>query len=179
MPIVNTPPPITATAKSKPPTAKQTATAKTRTDSIEGLWGLAQFGCMLTGNLADAGAIAKHSDNVTTEIVKLAEKDDKIGSAIDKLAIVGPYGALLSALVPLVTQVLVNHNRLDAPPGMAQVGVVPKATLEAEVRTAQMQAELHAQRVRQEAEEQLARVKAEMANAAGTANATANGQAAA
>lgn len=174
MPVTNAPPPPPpVTAQPKKPTARQSATAKSRTDSIDGIWGLAQFGCMLTGNLADAGAIAKHSDGITGEIVKLADKDEKIGSAVDKLGIVGPYGALLSALVPLVTQVLVNHNRLEAPPGMAQLGVVPKASLEAEVRTMQAQAELHAQQIRQEAEAQLARVKAEMQAAANGGSAAA------
>lgn len=172
MPIATTPPPATSTPKATTP--RQSKTVKARTDAVNGVWQLVGFGFMFTGQLADAGAVSKHSPAVTTEIVNLAENDEKIANAVDKLANIGPYGALLTALIPLATQLLVNHDRFKASPATAQMGVVPKAALEAEIRIAMAQAEMHAEMMQQEAEEQLARVKASMATRADS-----NGQSAA
>jgi hypothetical protein len=169
MPVVNTPPP--PLAAKKPVTARQSQTVKARTAAVGGVFQLAGFAAMMTGNLADAGAVGKHAEPITAEIVKLAETDEKIASVVDKLANVGPYGALLTVLVPLVTQILVNHGRIQAGPAMAQMGVVPKAILESEVHMAMAEAELHAQLMQQEAEAQLARVKAALAD-----NANPNGR---
>lgn len=172
MPIATTPPPITASAP-KPPTARQTKTAKARTEAVNGIWQLAGFGCMFTGNLADAGAISKHSPAITTELVNLAENDEKVANVIDKLANIGPYGAIMTAMIPMALQILVNHDRFKASPATAQMGVVPRAALEAEIHMAMAEAEMHAQMMQQEAEEQLARVKAAM-----EAKSNPNGQAA-
>lgn len=176
MPVVSTPPPVTAPKRT--PSARQSKTAQARTEAVGGVFQMLGFGCMLAGNLADAGAVSKHSDNITTEIVKLADSDEKIANVIDKLANVGPYGALITALIPLATQLLVNHDRFAASPGMSQMGVVPKAALEAEVRMAMAEAELRAQLAQREAEEQLARVKTAM-QATAPPPSESNGQAAA
>lgn len=184
MPVVTSPPPpLTGNAGSvkAKPSPKQTGTTKRRTDGINGIWQLAGFGCMLTGQLADAGAISKFGSGITDELVKLGENDEKIGNILDQLGNMGPYGALITAVTPLAIQVLINHNRMKALPAMAQLGVTPRATLEAEVRTAMATQEAEAMRLQREAEERLDVLKREMAAHAdamtGHANASANGQA--
>lgn len=97
-----------------------------RVEGVNGVFQLAGLACMTTGNLADAAAIGQHGPNVSVELAKIAETNEKVGRIIDRLTDMGPYGALVTALMPLVTQILVNHKVMQ--PGV--MGSVPRETLE-------------------------------------------------
>jgi hypothetical protein len=169
--------PITAPAS--PPKGRTRVTTKTATGNTvapappplskiagersQGLQGWAQIlsiGCVAKGWYADAGAIGMHAENICDETARIADHDDKIAKGLDWLMMTGPYAALAGAVLPLALQLLVNHDRMNAPMGMD--GVVPKQALEAKVKAqvAKMQAE--ALKAQQEAEQELAEVQASM-----------------
>jgi hypothetical protein len=135
MPVVSGPPPVIAQDKPKA-APRATATMRKRRDSVNGILQLAGFGLMMGRQYADAGAISKHGPGITDEIARLAEDDARLADAVDRLTSVGPYGALIAAVSPLVIQVMVNHGRINAVPAMRDMGVVPKAELEAEIQAA-------------------------------------------
>lgn len=109
--LISSAPPRRGRASSTPIRKTQ---SETRTEAVNGLFQLAGFGCVMTGNYADAAAIGQHSPGIATEIVALGQTNESIGKAIDYLNEVGPYAALISATMPLVLQLLANHGRLDA-----------------------------------------------------------------
>lgn len=133
---------LSAAPPKKAGSARATATPRKtvndqRSEAVNGIFQLAGFGCVMTGNYADAAAIGMHAGPISTEIVTLGASNDSIGKAIDYLNQVGPYAGLISAVMPLVLQLLANHRRLDASkvPGLSSPQV-----LEAKVK-AQMAAQ--------------------------------------
>lgn len=141
------------TNTSTPKTPK--TTAKTQVEErTEGLMGLAQIGyaiCIMTRNYADAGAIEHFSPNLCRETAKLADSHEKLGAGIDSLNAIGPYTAILTAALPLVTQVLANHNRI--PVAMAAgAGAMDPKVLEAEIKTDLMRKQTEALAAQREAQ---------------------------
>jgi hypothetical protein len=59
---------------------------------------------------ADACAIIVHTPSLSESIADLAQQDSRVAAILDKLLEIGPYGALLSAVMPLVVQILANHG---------------------------------------------------------------------
>lgn len=144
-----------------------------RLEAVNGIFQLAGFGCVMTGNYADAAAIGMHSEPISGEIVKLGAQNEQIGRGIDYLNQVGPYAGLISAVMPLVLQLLANHGRLDATkvPGLSRPEV-----LEAKVK-AQMAAQAAAEmRQAQQAQAEYDRAVASMQEAQMAAAGTGNGQ---
>jgi hypothetical protein len=175
MPVVSGPPPVIAQDKPKA-APRATATMRKRRDSVNGIFQLAGFGLMMGRQYADAGAISKHGPGITDEIARLAEDDARLADAVDRLTSVGPYGALIAAVSPLVIQVMVNHGRINAVPAMRDMGVVPKAELEAEIQAAMALQEQVALLHAQEAEELLARARHGERRYAGSAERVHDGQ---
>jgi hypothetical protein len=124
----------------------------------------------MTGQYADAAAVGTHFQPVAKELANIADGSDAVAKPIDFLIEIGPYGALVSALMPLTLQVMANHNMIDASRLMGQ-GVVPPAVLEAQMQAqvagmqmqamvAQKQAVEEAQKVRAEYEQMMSADKA-------------------
>lgn len=160
MPITNgvTAPPAKTTV-SKPagpkPVSKKTAE---REEAVLGIGQLAQVPLIATGNYADAGAIAAHFPNIAHELAVLADREASIAGIIDPLMKVGPYTALVAAVLPLAMQIMVNHGRGQA--GM--MGTVKPEMLESQIKVGLAQAELAMKQAEQEAMDQLKAMEAAM-----------------
>jgi hypothetical protein len=109
---------------------------------------------MVTGQLADAGAIGHHWPGFAHELAMTADNDPKLAKALDKLLEVGPYGNLIIAALPLVGQLLANHA-LVKPEAMAGMGVVHPETLTAEAKAMLARQAAEAARMQRQAEEDL------------------------
>ena len=136
---------------SKTSARAQAAKTQEREDGLNGLFQLGAFAALTFGQHADAGACATHGPNISREVATLAENNDSIGKTVDYLTGVGPYAALIAALMPFTLQILVNHNRIPNSPALAQFGVYPpemlaqQATLQAQQQQAALAEQLRAQ----------------------------------
>lgn len=104
-----------------------------REEAANGIFQLAGFGLIMTKNYADAGALGKHSPKVSHELALLSEKNEGVGKILDYMTEAGPYAGLITALMPLVLQIMVNHNMLKAE-SLAGSGVVAPEALSAQVK---------------------------------------------
>jgi hypothetical protein len=149
---IPTPPPARKSAARKPSAAPLTVAQTVKDKRTEGLMGLAQLGqglCILTGQYADAATIGRHWPNVAPELAGVAEEHDWLAKPIDLLIEVGPFGALIAALLPFGMQIAANHGWVNAD-ALSSQGVVPPQVLEAQMKAdvARMQADA----MRQQAE---------------------------
>jgi hypothetical protein len=62
--------------------------------------------------LADVVAVADNAPPVIEALNDLAQDNPLLGRVFDKLGAVGPYGALIAALTPMVAQLATNHGAL-------------------------------------------------------------------
>lgn len=113
------------TPRAPSPRKRSGAAAKARAATVDyrpGVTGLLQIPAFV---LASAGrinpvleydgiAIGTHAPNVAEAVHSLAMEEPRVAAVLDKILQVGPYGALLGALVPLAAQIAVNHKRLPA-----------------------------------------------------------------
>lgn len=128
-------PPRKPAAKPATPATSKAAEERisARSQSVGALFQMAQFGCVSFGQYADAGAFALHGPPAAAELGKLAEINPWIAKGIDSLDIIGPWAGLLTAVMPLALQLLANHGRISAE-RVANLGIVPAATLEAQAK---------------------------------------------
>jgi hypothetical protein len=108
--------------------------AEQRQEALNGFLQIGQFIALAFGQFADAGAIGLHGEPMVNEAVKLAENDTRIASGLDTLMQVGPYAGFITATIPFLAQILVNHKLLK-PEQMANAGVVTPETLESKMKT--------------------------------------------
>lgn len=146
----NTPEPLTLTEQ--------------REEAVNGIWQIVGLGCIIAGQYADAGAISMHSPPISHEVAELAEKNDQIAKGVDVLLQVGPYAALIGACMPLVMQLLVNHDVLPADK-MAGANVVKPEVLESQVKTQMARQAMAAMQAQKDAEEELKEMQKAFANA--------------
>lgn len=167
--ISNAPP---RTRQTRAPSAPRKSRDEARNEAVNGIFQLASFGCVVTGNYADAAAIGMHSPTISSEVVKLGAQNDQVGKAIDYLNQVGPYAGLISAVMPLVLQLLANHQRLDASkvPGLSD----PRA-LEARVKAQMAQQAAEEMAAAQQAQAEYERTMADIQRTQAMATAQ-NGQ---
>jgi hypothetical protein len=76
---------------------------------------LAMVGMRKPVYAADAAAITIHAPPIAGALDDLAHEDPAAAAVLDRVLQVGPYGALLATIAPLVLQVLANHEAI--PPG--------------------------------------------------------------
>jgi hypothetical protein len=107
-------PRTTGTAKTTGKTLASTGKTAAREEGLQGVMQIAAAIALMTKNYADAGALDMHGPPVCHEIAVLAEDSEPIANICDRLNTVGPYAALLTATLPLVMQMLVNHGKMDA-----------------------------------------------------------------
>jgi hypothetical protein len=103
--------------------------------AVLGLFQAGQAACIFTKQYADAAAIGANAENISGEVATLAAADDKVAKVVDSLLVVGPYSALVMAVLPLAMQLAVNHKILPAGkvPGTTDPNVLSK-TIEAEMK---------------------------------------------
>lgn len=168
--------PIDMSAAKAPPRKRATAgTASARIQSqpvetrtpnerrYEGLNGLAQLGqglCLLVGQYADAAAIGQHFDPVARELANIADSSDFVAKPVDFLIEIGPYGALIAAVMPLALQIMANHKIIDATK-LAGQGIVPPELLEAQMKTQVARMQAQAMKAQQEAMAETKRLQEE------------------
>lgn len=104
---------------------------------IKGLLQLVAAPLMLAGlkNPAcalDAAAVTLHADPLADALQETAEQQPQFAAVLDKVLSVGPYGALLAAVLPLAVQITANHQLL--PPEVAgAMGALPPEELMAQI----------------------------------------------
>lgn len=113
------PPQRSRSAKRTAPAGKSrpVAAASGRKEAYkEGLNGILQLsaGVALPFVPADSAAILAHGDNVSEALADLGTTDERIGALLDKIVQVGPYGAVIAAIAPMIAQIAVNHGALPA-----------------------------------------------------------------
>lgn len=64
--------------------------------------------------LADASAIADAAPKIASAVSDLANDRPEVAAVLDKILKVGPYGALITAVLPLAAQILTNHRVIPA-----------------------------------------------------------------
>lgn len=121
-----------------------------RRDGMLGLAQLVQGGLLLFGQFADAGAIGQHFPPIASELSNIADTNETVAKPIDILIEVGPYGALIAAVLPFGLQLAANHRLINASM-LAGQGVVPPEVLEAQMKAQVMQMQADAMRKQQQA----------------------------
>jgi hypothetical protein len=163
MPIVNSAPVmnraknVSSTATAKP--SKASTLTKDRAEALTSLGQFAQVPLIATKQFADAGAVSLYWPGVATELANLAESQPAIAKLIDPLMQVGPYSALIMAVLPFVLQIGVNH-RMVSPGAM---GTVPATSLSSQVEASLAKQELEALTIQRDAEKEAAEMRAEIA----------------
>lgn len=156
------PPPKEGTRpKAVAPEKRFSAQAKAREEAANGVGQILAFGCMVAGQLADAGAVSLHWPNLAHEAAAIAETDKKMAKGLDYLLEVGPYGNLIVIALPFVGQLLANHKVVRAE-ALAGMGVVHPDALEADVKAQMARQAMAAIQQQKAAEEELRRMQAEM-----------------
>lgn len=169
----------------KKPSAQAAANSKTdqRENGLNGIFQLGAFGLMMANQPADAAAITKHGAPIAHEAALLAETNSGAARMLDYLTEAGPYAGLITAAMPLVIQLLANHQVVKPEVGRAMnLDIVAPEALEAEAKTAQAQMAVRALHAQRDAEAALQEAQAEFQAdaqrqqaAASQANASANG----
>ena len=77
----------------------------------------------------DAMAVAQHGPNISEALNDLAQHRPEVAMVLQRILAVGPYGALLAATVPLVVQLLHNHDVIPEQAAASIPGVAPKSEL--------------------------------------------------
>lgn len=172
--VKNVPPPPKSNAGTQrqsggSPAKRQSAKHAAREEAANGVGQILSFGCMVAGQLADAGAIGLHWPAISHEAANIAESDEKMAKGLDYLLEVGPYGNLIVVLLPFIGQILVNH-KIVRPEAMGGAGVVHPEALEAQVKAQMAQHAAEAVRAQRAAEAELLRLQAEAQSPNGSAS---------
>jgi hypothetical protein len=159
MPITSSPPPTHGGNSGVAAVRKvSAAVTKKREEALADLGTLAQVPLIALKQYADVGAVNLHWPNVAREVAKLAEQEESIAKIIDPLMMVGPYAGLVSAVLPLILQLGVNHGRMSA----GAMNTVPPSALGSQVEAAIAQQEVAALRVQLESEKEANAVRKEI-----------------
>jgi hypothetical protein len=75
-----------------------------------------------TALVLDGMTVGVHAGNMAEAINATAQHDEKLAKLCEKLATVGPYSLVISAVLVPVAQVLANHGVMPANP---QMGILP------------------------------------------------------
>lgn len=141
---------------------------KKRKEGLQSVQQAAGLALMALKQPADAAALGEHGEPIIDELVRLADTDDQIATALDYLTKTGPYSALVMACLPLAMQIAVNHGRMKPSPLMP--GVVSRETLEARAKAGMAQAQAAALAEQQKAEDAYRDVQDRLAQQAQQAN---------
>jgi hypothetical protein len=107
--------------KGKPSSSSSKPRAKKYgTDYTEGIAGILGLPAMVLGVVgaqtnnvalvADGVVIGHYAPGIASAVNELAQDRPEIAAALDKILKVGPYGALIGAMMPMVTQLMANHK---------------------------------------------------------------------
>ena len=74
---------------------------------------------------ADAAAVITHAPPIADALHALALERPEVARVLDTVLAVGPYGAVIAAVLPLVVQLLHNHGVISVPMAVS-LGATPK-----------------------------------------------------
>lgn len=105
----------------KPPGPVLGLSKTARVEGVKGLVQLAAGGCLLAERgvqkpqvklalKADAITLASSADDLAQAVAATCEADEKFARIVDKVCAAGPYGALISAVLSVGTQIARNHG---------------------------------------------------------------------
>lgn len=120
---------------SRKPGVAKTGGGTQRTRYAEGVAGLLQIPAMALTFVdpVDGFCVAQHTPGIASAVADLAVERPEVAAALDKILAVGPYGALIGAVLPLAVQIAHNHNVV--PETMAKaMGATPKKDIERHLR---------------------------------------------
>jgi hypothetical protein len=120
---------VKSTGPKKAPAGSQ------RAKYAEGVAGLLQVPAMALSfvNPVDGFCVAQHTPGIAGAVADLAVERPEVAAALDKVLAVGPYGALIGAVLPLVVQLMHNHNMMPEPIAKS-MGATPKKDIERHLR---------------------------------------------
>lgn len=128
--------------------ARKTGTAKAkatpgsqRAKYAEGVAGLLQIPAMALSFVqpVDGYSVAAHTPTISNAVADLAVERPEVAAALDRVLAVGPYGALIGAVLPLAVQLMHNHDMV--PESMATaMGATPKRDIERHLKLVSDQA---------------------------------------
>jgi len=174
MPVASAaPPPVRRPAVTADKPKPESQVTKDRREALSGFGQLAQVPLIALRMYADAGAVGIHVPGIARELAKLAETQEQVAAFVDPLIKAGPFTGLVTAVLPLILQLGVNHGRVAA----GAMGTVPASSLSAQIEAALAQAELQALTQQAEAEQAAALMRQEIAESRRRMAAALNGQA--
>ena len=114
-------PPKRRTSSARPRTAKPASTALTAEQkyamAVAGLLSLPAAGLAIAGRILhsetlslDSMTLALHTPDIAEAVGNVAPDTPIIAAALDKVGEIGPWGAVLMAVVPLGLQIAANHG---------------------------------------------------------------------
>lgn len=98
--------------KSSPSSGARKTGAKGATDYRPGIEGIFQLVALPLAFKfpADAIVVTTYAPGIAEALNDLAALKPEVAAALDRVLSAGPYGALLAACLPMVIQLLVNHD---------------------------------------------------------------------
>jgi hypothetical protein len=84
-------------------------------------------------NPVDGYCVARYTPGIAGAVADLAVERPEVAAALDKVLAVGPYGALIGAVLPLAVQLMHNHNMVPETMATA-MGATPKRDIERHLR---------------------------------------------
>lgn len=123
--------PITESPKA---TKREILLQRKREKAGLGLMQVLAFGAGLLGRFKiapvlpeDIAAVHYHARPIAKSLADAASEDERFAAVFDRLTDLGPYGAIIEAVTPLVVQIFANHKpEIRNDPALAQqMGAVP------------------------------------------------------
>lgn len=167
MPIDRTAPPrrptprASSTARQQTETPGVSASFARRKEGAEGVGQAATLILLIRQQYADAQAVGMHTPAIATELARVAEGNETIGKWLDYFSVTGPYSGLVKASLPLVLQLMANHNIIK-PEAAGALGVVAPKTLELAGKAEQEKIEAAILLQIQESQRETSRIKADI-----------------
>lgn len=112
-------------------TAPRKAAVSQQEKYAEGVAGLLQIPAAVLSFVdpVDGYCVAQHTPHIASSIAAVAVERPEVAAALDRVLAVGPYGALLGAVLPLAVQLAHNHGWIPEP--MARgFGATPRRDIE-------------------------------------------------
>lgn len=111
--------------------AKKSAPGSQRARYAEGVAGLLQVPAMVLSftHPVDGYSVAMHTPGISGAVADLAVERPEVAAALDRVLAVGPYGALIGAVIPLAMQLMHNHGLVPEQAATA-MGATPKRDIE-------------------------------------------------
>jgi hypothetical protein len=132
--------------------------ASARAGALNGIAQTFQVPLVMFGRYADATALGIHGPAIVSQLVPLADSYERIAAVVDPLIKIGPFTALIAAVIPFAAQIAVNAGFMRA--GVA--GTVPPVVLSAKMEASLAKAEMEALLLQKDAEQEAVRIRSEI-----------------